>query len=127
MDIDKFNHRFIIAGGRDFNNYDKMARVMHTYFNLLDVNPTSLLIISGMAKGADLLGRQIAMDNNLPVLEMPAEWNKYGRSAGYRRNTEMANKATHLIAFWDGQSKGTRHMINIMSAINVHNTIVQIY
>ena len=43
----------------------------------------------------------------------PADWEQYGPRAGYIRNSEMAKVATHLIAFWDGRSKGTKHMIDI--------------
>ena len=44
---------------------------------------------------------------------MPADWNKYGKRAGYLRNADMAKEAHALIAFWDGKSKGTNHMIQL--------------
>ena len=44
----------------------------------------------------------------------PANWNKFGKSAGFRRNEQMAEVADALIAFWDGKSHGTKHMIEIM-------------
>ena len=43
----------------------------------------------------------------------PADWKKYGKSAGYVRNSEMAEVAESLIAFWDGKSRGTKNMIDI--------------
>ena len=69
-------------------------------------------IVSGCARGADTLGKKYANDHNIPVKKFPAEWNKYGRSAGYIRNTEMADYADILVAFWDGKSLGTKHMID---------------
>ena len=47
------------------------------------------------------------------IKEFPAKWGQYGKRAGYLRNEEMANYATHCICFWDGESKGTKHMIDI--------------
>jgi hypothetical protein len=41
----------------------------------------------------------------------PADWNRYGKSAGFRRNVEMSNHADALVVFWDGKSRGTQHMI----------------
>jgi len=128
MSIEQYKFRFIIAGGREFNDYALALKTMQAHFTLLGVAPSELLIISGMAKGADLLGRQIALEHNIPVLEMPAEWDRYGKSAGYRRNEDMQNKATHCIAFWDGSSKGTKHMIDIMHKHNKGNqTYIQMY
>lgn len=101
----------IIAGGRDFNEYETL-RLAFTDF-LADFVNTEVAVISGMARGADLLGVQIAEAYSLPILHMPAEWDKYGKSAGYHRNADMANLATHLLAAWDGKSRGTMHMINI--------------
>jgi len=70
-------------------------------------------IISGNAKGIDELGIQWAMRHNKVYRIFPAHWEKYGKKAGYLRNLEMANYASHLIAIWDGKSKGTKHMIDI--------------
>lgn len=104
--------KVIIAGGRDFKNYDKLKRECDSIFkNLQLVNP---IIVCGLAKGADLLGKQFAEENGYEVIECPANWELYGKSAGYKRNSEMAECADFLIAFYDGKSKGTSHMIQIM-------------
>lgn len=71
------------------------------------------LIISGCARGADKAGEQYADIMRLPVWRFPADWQTHGKSAGYKRNQEMAEKADALIAIWDGESKGTKHMIDI--------------
>lgn len=73
----------------------------------------STTVVSGTAKGADKLGENWAELNNIPLEKYPADWNKFGKSAGYKRNTEMANNAEALIALWDGKSRGTKHMIDI--------------
>ena len=70
-------------------------------------------VLCGMARGADLCGRYVAILRGLHVEEYPADWSKYGKSAGFRRNAEMADKAEALIAVWDGVSRGTKHMIDL--------------
>jgi hypothetical protein len=74
---------------------------------------TPTVVISGTAPGADKLGEQWAKDNSIPVERYPADWNRYGLSAGYRRNEQMVDNAEALVALWDGKSRGTRHMIDI--------------
>jgi hypothetical protein len=100
--------RYIIAGGRDFDNYN----LLKSTCDKIITDKENSEVVCGMAKGADLLGKKWADENNIPVVEFPANWTKYGKSAGPVRNIEMADYATHLIAFWDGESKGTKHMID---------------
>lgn len=110
--------RLIIAGGRGFTDYNHMENVVdHMLSKLFETH--EITIISGDAIGADKLGMRYASHRSLPLIVMPADWDKYGKSAGYRRNTEMANKATHLIAFWDGESRGTKHMIDIAHSMKI--------
>lgn len=73
----------------------------------------NITIISGRAKGADILGEKYAIENNLNIIEKPADWNKFGLSAGYIRNEEMAQIADIIVCFHDGKSNGTQHMINL--------------
>jgi len=103
--------RIIIAGGRDFNNMEILR-------NALEVNTTGLMantlqIVSGGARGADSLGERLAREHRTNLAVFPAQWEQHGKSAGYIRNELMAQNADMLIAFWDGQSRGTEHMINL--------------
>jgi hypothetical protein len=50
---------------------------------------------------------------NIPCFRFPADWDRYGKAAGYIRNETMAANAEALIALWDGRSPGTKHMIDI--------------
>ena len=70
-------------------------------------------VVSGTARGVDLLGEQAAAMAGVPVKRFPADWDKYGKKAGYLRNMQMAEYAEALLAIWDGISAGTNHMINI--------------
>jgi hypothetical protein len=70
-------------------------------------------VISGCAQGADSHGASWAKWKSYPVIEMPADWKSYGRSAGMIRNQAMLNQADALLAVWDGHSPGTKNMISI--------------
>jgi hypothetical protein len=66
-----------------------------------------------MAKGADTLAIQYADEHQMTKILFPANWKKYPIIAGFLRNEDMLRIATHVIAFWDGKSSGTKHMIDI--------------
>ena len=100
--------RVIIAGGRDFQDYDLLTKTMD---RLLSNIKDDIEVVCGMARGADTLGEQYAIERGFSVRYFPADWNRYGKSAGFIRNAEMAENADALVAFWDGQSHGTRNMI----------------
>lgn len=109
--------KLIVAGGRDYNNYPQAASKI-TEIALEELADYAVSIVSGMARGADRIGYQFAQRNNVQCYEFPADWNRYGRAAGYRRNEAMAEFADGLLAFWDGQSRGTKHMIESMQRLN---------
>lgn len=68
-------------------------------------------VVSGGARGADAFGEEWARDRRVPVRVFPADWNRHGRAAGPIRNREMAEYADALVAVWDGESRGTKNMI----------------
>jgi hypothetical protein len=103
--------KVIIAGGRELSDYHYLCKIMDNILRLRTLD--EVIIICGMAKGADLLGLRYAKERGYSWLEFPADWDKYKKAAGYRRNVEMAEASTHLVAFWDGKSVGTKHMIDI--------------
>lgn len=70
-----------------------------------------------MARGADTAGRMYAERCGIPVAKFPADWDKHGRRAGYVRNEAMARYADAGLAFWDGSSRGTAHMIRTMGSL----------
>lgn len=97
--------RTIVAGSRTWDNFD----IMETVLNARDITE----VVSGNAKGADELGEWWATKNGVQIKVFPANWSLHGKAAGYIRNEEMAKYADALVAFWDGKSKGTKHMINL--------------
>lgn len=105
-------YKVIIAGGRHFDNYTLLKEKCDFYLQN-KLMECQVIIISGHATGADALGERYAQERGLPLDAHPADWNKHGRAAGPIRNAEMAEVADALIAFWDGQSRGTANMINL--------------
>lgn len=120
MEQDKERFDVIIAGSRDFADYALLRQKCDICFT--HRKPTA--IISGTARGVDRMGEQYAKERGVPVKQFPANWEKYGKSAGYRRNEEMAQCADALIAVWDGQSKGTKHMIDTAKKMGIPMRII---
>lgn len=129
---EKKEFKLIIAGGRSFGipSEEEVARLGMTQASILaHRRATSLMaleinkaieelpdiyvvtLVSGMAQGADSMAWQWARNNMCKVIEMPANWKVHGKRAGFIRNNEMAEMADGLLAFHDGLSKGTMHMI----------------
>jgi YspA, cpYpsA-related SLOG family len=114
--------KVIVAGSRDFNDYELLKRKLDVA--LMHKVSEGITIISGTARGADKLGERYAAEKGYNVIRMSADWNTYGKRAGYIRNEEMAKIADALVAFWDGKSRGTYHMINIAKRYNLPIIVV---
>ena len=99
-----------IVGSRTFNDLVRLTKVMMQF--------TPKAIISGGARGADYLAKIYAQNQNIKYIEFPAEWDKYGKSAGYRRNVDIVNASDIIVAFWDGTSRGTKHIMDIAREYN---------
>lgn len=104
--------RIIIAGGRRFEDYETLCKQVKSVFEKYEIVNEETEIISGHAVGVDRLGERFAEENGIFCTIFPANWSKYGRSAGFRRNVAMVNYAAEaehplVIAFWDGESHGT--------------------
>lgn len=97
--------KLAVVGSRTFIDYDYMCQTLKWF----DIKQ----IISGGAKGADALAKRYAEEHNIDYKEFPANWDKHGKSAGYIRNKQIVDAADEVVAFWDGESKGTQHTITI--------------
>ena len=111
--------RVIIAGSRDCNDYELLKQSAIEIITKKTMLPDLTRIISGGARGADTLGERFANEMGLEISRFIPDWDGLGKRAGYVRNAEMAKFAVEddndgmLIAFWDGQSRGTKHMIDL--------------
>lgn len=117
--------KLIIAGGRTFNDYELLEKEASAYVSELQ-KLDEIQIVSGGAKGVDTLGERFAQERILDLKIFEADWSKFGRSAGPKRNAEMADYATHLLSFWDGESKGTKSMINLAKKKGLEVKIIAI-
>lgn len=120
--MEKPKIKIIVAGSRTFSDLSTMTNIIDHILNIYVYKKgfvkNTIEIVCGMANGADLLGKQYAEEHGYDVKCFPANWDLYGKSAGYLRNEEMAEYAASekgygaLIAFWNGNSKGTKNMID---------------
>ncbi len=112
--------KVIIAGGRDFDDYDMLCQRVDRILS----RQTEIEIVSGAAKGADKLGERYAEERGYNITRFIADWNRYGKRGGYIRNEDMANYADALILFWDGMSKGSKHMLEIASEYDLKIRVI---
>ena len=95
----------IIAGSRTIKDYLIVKEAIKlSGFKITEV-------VSGEAVGVDGLGRRFGEESNIPVKPFPANWDKYGKGAGFIRNKQMADYAEACIVIWDGESKGSKNML----------------
>lgn len=108
-----------IIGSRGFDNYNLVCETLSEYENQIT------LMVSGGAKGADKLGEKWAKEKNKEVLIFYPEWEKYGKSAGFKRNKDIIENSDIVFAFWDGQSKGTQSSIELSKKLNKELKIIK--
>lgn len=101
--------KLAIVGSREFNDYKKMCRFINEKFDLSEIDT----IVSGGAKGADTLAEKFAKDNNLNLIVKEAQWEKFGRAAGPKRNVLIVEEADAVVAFPTSSSRGTRHTMKL--------------
>lgn len=97
--------RLAVVGSREFNDYEFMKKILEHY--------PCTQIISGGAKGADSLAKQYSAEKGILLKEFLPNWDVYGKSAGFIRNKRIVAASDEVVAFWDGESKGTKHTIDI--------------
>ena len=100
--------KVLVCGGRDYNEFQYGYNVLDKIHEIDGIS----MIIHGDARGADTIGKHWAFTNQIPYLSVPAEWNRYGKSAGYKRNSKMLEfKPDVVVAFPGG--KGTEMMCDL--------------
>ena len=114
--------KIAIVGSRSFNNYELLEKEAKKI--LLDDNNSE--VISGGAKGADSLAKRFAIENNLKIIEFLPDWEKHGKSAGPIRNKQIVESSDFVLAFWDGESRGTKNSIDNAKRLNKQLKVVMI-
>lgn len=112
--------KVIVAGGRDFFDYTLLSEKLNAILSKKE----NIIIVSGMARGADSLGEKYAREHKLLLSYFPALWDKHGTRAGFIRNEEMAKYADACVCFWDGKSVGTKHMMDTAETMSLKLRII---
>jgi len=106
--------KLAVVGSRDFDYYP----VLKEKLDIIHEKKIITCIVSGGASGADSLGERWAKENNIETQIFYPDWEAFGKSAGYRRNEQIIINSDAVIAFWDGESKGTKHSIDLAKKYN---------
>jgi hypothetical protein len=104
-----------VVGSRTFNNYALCEKTLDKVLKRLLDKHEQVIFVSGGAKGADFFAKKYAKEHKIKIIEFLPDWDKHGKSAGFIRNQEIIDKSDLLVAFWDGQSRGTYHDIKLMN------------
>ncbi|MBW1925774.1 MAG: DUF2493 domain-containing protein [Deltaproteobacteria bacterium] len=99
--------RVAVGGSRSIESYELVQGVLK--YLLIDGD----IVLSGNAPGADRLGERYASEAGLEIKIIPSEWDKHGLKATMMRNEVLLRSADFVIDFWDGQSEGAKHMLDI--------------
>lgn len=117
--------KIIVAGSRVIPNRDVVWDDLVFRIGIYTGMDT-IEVVGGLARGADQIGKEFAEFYGFSFSGFPANWDEYGKSAGYIRNKEMSEYADELIAYWDGKSNGTKNMIGLMSQLKKPTTIIYV-
>jgi len=94
-----------IVGSRNFTDREFFNQKLTEF---VEKQSDEITVISGGARGVDTLAEKWANDQSYPIKVFPADWKQYGKSAGPRRNQQIVEVATHMIAFPSRSGKGTQ-------------------
>ena len=109
--------KIAIVGSRTFEDYEAMCSFIEEKLATMGC-ATIEAVVSGGAWGADTLAERYAQERGLQLIVFPAEWKKYGRRAGFIRNVDIIRECDVCFAFWDGESHGTQHDIELCEQMN---------
>lgn len=102
--------KVIVAGGRDFNNYEGLSKSLD--YLLKNINDDIQVVCGHGSRRRSAWQSNMQKSMGIKSFYFPADWDLDGKSAGFKRNVKMAEYADALVAFWDGSSRGTKHMID---------------
>ena len=103
--------KVIVAGSRNITSKDMIFHKLDILLSQKIKEGEKIQIISRAARGVGRIGEEYAAARGFLCKRFSADWDTHGKRAGYLRNCQMADNADALVAFWDGESPGTRHMI----------------
>ena len=104
--------KLAVVGSRSITDYSFIKRLLDRKLDSIEC------IISGGARGVDTLAERWANENRIPIKVFPADWDRWGKRAGYIRNETIIKECDICLAVWDGQSKGTLHSVTLCKKYN---------
>lgn len=122
--------RLIITGTWTFNDEALFYTTINSALSNYPKDKYKIIIVSDCVEGPGSMAIKYAKDHDYEIKKFPAEWDKLGKSAGVRRNLQMAQYASDihhqglLVAFWNGESPGTKNMIEVAKRYNLPVQIV---
>jgi len=112
--LEEFDVIIVISGSRVYNDYNFFSMTVRSYLEREEFEGKTVCFVTGEAyEGPDDMIITLCDELELPFYGRPANWQKYGNSAGHVRNAEMADLGTHLLAFHAENSDGTAGMIKV--------------
>ena len=111
--------KLIVAGSRTFTDYQLLCQTLGPQRHRITE------VLHGGTRGADQLGFRWAVKHHIRSRCFAAEWERFGKAAGPRRNQQLAQAGDVLLAFWDGRSPGTRHIISCMQQLGKPVVVVR--
>lgn len=104
-------YRVAVTGGRDFSDADHVAQALDPIMLLCRTRGYQMILINGLARGADSLCRSWAITNYVKTWDFPADWDKHGKAAGHIRNAQMLDEGKPHICIAFPGGKGTANMV----------------
>jgi len=116
--------KIAVVGSRSYDTPQDWIEFRKTMLEI--IQDDEVMFISGGANGSDTMAEKFAKLYSIPILIWYANWNKFKKSAGFIRNQQIVDNAEELIAFWDGESKGTQHSIELANKKGIPVTVINI-
>lgn len=104
--------KVLVCGGRDYNDYGHLKRVMTNFVASRGIDKEKLFIIHGGALGADSMAEFWAKENSVKTLVFRADWTQHGKAAGPIRNRQMVKVGPDIVIAFPG-GPGTADMIKV--------------
>ena len=120
MGIVKFKSdkmKVAVVGSREYPNLSKVGAYIQSL-------PIDTVIVSGGARGVDKCAEKVAESIGLQTEIYLADWDKYGKSAGIKRNQQIVEASDRVVAFWNCESKGTKNTIDTAKKLGKGVTVI---
>lgn len=118
--------RLLVTGSRTWTDKKAIYQALRDWWDSTGRDPAAVLVSGACPKGADRLAEEVWEQNGLTVERHPADWDQYGKRAGFVRNKAMVDTAPdHLAAFILDGSKGASQTLRLAREAGISATVVE--